>query len=284
MSYMRFNFRSQALGHYVDVSIVYPTDTYSYYPQDASAAALSLEGVRSRVYSPGMKFQTVYLIHGGGDDDTLTYRYSNAERYAQENNVMLVTPNITNSFGIDTRYGVKYQTFLSKELPVVIQSLFASSPKREDNFIMGYAMGGNVALGTALMNPALFQTCVDISGGIGMTLSTDTLKEELNGTHFKNNFPLYNSSFGEGDFIADSPYNLEAIARKNLLDSAEVCSFHIICGSDEFIRGRVEKDVEKLEELGYSVNYICPAGYTHDFVLWDKYIKLSLEELLPLKR
>ena len=84
MSYMRFNFRSQALGRYVDVSIVYPTDAYSYYPQDSVASPLSVEGARSRVYVPGMKFQTVYLIHGGGDDDTLTYRYSNAERYAQD--------------------------------------------------------------------------------------------------------------------------------------------------------------------------------------------------------
>lgn len=284
MSYMRFNFRSQTLGHYVDVSIVYPTDDYSYYAQDSDATTLSMEGKRSRVYCPGMKFQTVYLIHGGGDDDTLTYRYSNAERYAQENNVMLVTPNIANSFGIDTQYGVKYQKFLSEELPVVIQSLFASSPNREDNFIVGYAMGGNVALGTALMHPSLYKTCVDISGGIGMTLSTETLKEELNGTHFKNNFPLYNSSFGEADSINNSPYNIEAIAKKNIEDGIEVCDFHVICGSDEFIRYRVEKDVKKLEEIGYSVNYICPEGYTHDFVLWDKYIKLALDELLPLKR
>ena len=29
-----------------------------------------MEG-KSKVYEPGMKFQTVYLIHGGGDDDTL---------------------------------------------------------------------------------------------------------------------------------------------------------------------------------------------------------------------
>ncbi len=284
MSYMRFNFRSQTLGHYVDVSIVYPTDDYSYYAQDTSANPLSVEGKRSKVYYPGMKFQTVYLIHGGGDDDTLTYRYSNAERYAQENNVMLVTPNIANSFGIDTKYGVKYQKFLSEELPVVIQSLFASSPDREDNFIIGYAMGGNVALGTALMHPSLYRTCVDISGGIGMTLSTETLMEELNGTHFKNNFPLYNSSFGEADTIKASHYNIEAVAKKNIEDGIDVCNFHIICGSDEFIRYRVEKDVQILKELGYPVNYICPEGYTHDFVLWDKYIKLALDELLPLKR
>ena len=83
MSYMRFNYRSQALGHYTDISIVYPTDRYSYYEQDPStASALSMEGRRALTLAPNMKFQTVYLIHGGGDDDTLTYRYSNAERYA----------------------------------------------------------------------------------------------------------------------------------------------------------------------------------------------------------
>ena len=101
-------------------------------------------------------------------------------------------------------------------------------------------MGGNVALGTALMHPHLYKTCVDISGGIGMTLSTESLKEELLGSHFKENFPLYNSSFGQADSIDNSPYNIEAIARKNIEDDAEVCDFHIICGSDEFIKYRVE--------------------------------------------
>lgn len=281
---MRFNFRSQALGRYVDVSIVYPTDNYSYYPQAAGASPLSVEGARSRVYIPGMKFQTVYLIHGGGDDDTLTYRYSNAERYAQDNNVMLVTPNIANSFGIDTQYGVRYQTFLAEELPVVIQTLFASSAEREDNFIMGYAMGGNVALGTALMHPERYKACVDISGGIGMTLDTETLQQELEGEHFRKNFPLYNASFGRSEQIPGSVYDIAAAARRRLADREKVCDFHIICGSEEFIRSRVERDVELLREIGYPVNYICPEGYTHDFVLWDQYIKLALDEILPLRR
>ncbi len=284
MSYMRFNFRSQALGRYVDVSIVYPTDAYSYYPQDSVASPLSVEGARSRVYVPGMKFQTVYLIHGGGDDDTLTYRYSNAERYAQDNNVMLVTPNIANSFGIDTQYGVRYQTFLAEELPAVIQTLFASSPEREDNFIMGYAMGGNVALGTALMHPERYKACVDISGGIGMTLDTQALRQELDGDHFRKNFPLYNASFGESGQLEGSIYDIAAAARKHLAEEKEVCDFHVICGSEEFIRARVERDVALLREMGYPINYICPEGYTHDFVLWDQYIKLALDQLLPLRR
>ena len=108
-----------------------------------------------------MKFQTVYLIHGGGDDDTLTYRYSNVEEAAQRNHVMLVTPNIANSFGYDAKYAIPYMSFITEELPTVIQSLFASSPAREDNFIMGYAMGGNVALGCAINRPDRYAACLD---------------------------------------------------------------------------------------------------------------------------
>lgn len=281
MSIMRFNFRSQCLGHYVDVTIVYPTDDYSYYPQDENANKLSMEGKKGKVYTPGMKFKTVYLIHGGGDDDTLTYRYSNAERYAQEANVMLVTPNITNSFGIDTEYGVPYQKFLAEELPVVVQTLFASSPRKEDNFIVGYAMGGNVAMATAIMHPERFSGCVDISGGIGMTLSTETLMEELKGEHFKNHFPLYNSSFGEAYSIPGSRFDLKKIAEEKIA-AKETVPLTLVCGSKEFIRNRMEKDVEVLQEIGYPVNYIIENGGDHDFILWDKYIELSLKEILPI--
>lgn len=276
MGYMRFNFHSQELGRYVDVSVVYPTDLYSYQPGPDESG--------KRAYRPGMKFQTVYLIHGGGDDDTLTYRYTNAERYAQKNNVMLVTPNLGNSFGVDTVYGVKYQSFLALELPVVIQTLFASSPLREDNFLAGYAMGGNVALGTAILHPEKFHTCVDISGGIGMTLNTAVLQEELLGDHFKNNFRLYNTSFGEADQIPGSRFDIYQAAVEAKRSGQELCRFYIACGEKEFVRERVEKDAETLKELGYPVTYTCAAGYDHDFEMWDTYLRIALEKWLPLHR
>ncbi|SDZ75727.1 S-formylglutathione hydrolase FrmB [Lachnospiraceae bacterium NK3A20] len=283
MSYMRFNFRSQTLGHYVDVSVCFPTDEYSYYPQ-GEMLKFAYDERKRRAYHPGMKLQTVYLIHGGGDDDTLVYRYSNAERYARENNVMLVTPNIANSFGIDTQYGVYYQTFLSEELPVVIQSLFCSSPAREDNFIIGYAMGGNVALGTAILHPEKFAECVDISGGIGMTLDTETLQAELSGSFFREHFPLYNTSFGEAAKIDGSAYDLFTAAKRSVTEGSTLCPLHLIVGSKEFIRERVENDARILEELGYPSDLRVKEGYDHDFILWDEAIRYSLDKLLPLKR
>lgn len=286
MSYMRFNYRSDALGRYIDISIVYPTDNYCYY--DANKGVRHHLAPNQKIkppYRDNMKFQTIYLIHGGGDDDSLTYRYTNAELYAQQNNVMLVTPDITNSFGADTNYGVKYATFLAEELPVVIRSLFASSPRREDNFIVGYAMGGNVALATALMHPELYSVCVDLSGGIGYTVNTKTLEEELNSDHFKYSFPLYGATFGTAEELEASRHNLYRIAVDQYRSGRQLSKFYLIAGSEEgFIGDRVKADAETLKEIGYDVTYICEQGYRHDFQLWDKYLKIVMDDLLPLDR
>lgn len=285
MGYLRFNYRSQALGRFVDVSITYPTGNYSYYDTTAVKKGTHDDNGPARpLYRTGMKFQTLWLIHGGGDDDSTAMRYTLAERYAEENNVMIVCPDISNSFGIDTVYGVRYQTFLSEELPVVVRALFASSDKREDNFIAGFAMGGNVALGTAIMHPELYAACVDISGGIGLTLSTETLKNELESDHFKNFFRLYNTSFGESKDIDGSPYDLYRIAKEKKEAGETLPLFYILCGENEFIRERVEEDVRLLRELGYDPTYIMEPGETHDFHMFDLGLKKAFYELLPLKR
>jgi putative tributyrin esterase len=284
MGIMRFNYRSQAIGRYIDISVVYPTDNMSYI-DPALEKKHPVPGPEKQQYKPGMKFQTVYLIHGGGDDDSLVYRYTNAEYFAQRNCVMLVTPDITNSFGINTNYEVEYSTFLNEELPIVIQTLFASSPKREDNFIVGYAMGGNAAFGNALMYPQNYSTCVDMSGGIGLTVNMQTLKDELNSEHFKNDFKLYGASFGEADKLDGSRHDMYTLAKKNLENGVEVPKFYFIAGSEEsFIRDRCKDDADILKSLGYDATYIEAEGYKHDFEMWDKYLHIVFDEILPLKR
>ncbi len=282
MSMMRMNYRSQLLGKYVDITVVFPTDRMTLPPDRMSNLRSPLPDRELFEWKPGMKYQTIYLIHGGGDDDSLVYRYTNAERYAQENCVMLVTPNIANSFGVDTEYGVAYQSFLAKELPLVIQSLFPSSGKREDNFIMGYAMGGNVAIGTAMLHPELFGYCVDMSGGIGMTLDPDRLEEELKQDHFRKGFKLYPATFGDGT-MAGSRFDLMAAAKKAMADGNPT-PVHMLCGSEEFIRARVENDVRLMREIGYPMEYTVAPGYSHDFPLWEAYIPIAMRDYLPLKR
>jgi len=283
MSTMRFNYRSQILGYYLDITVVLPTDNMSFCGVEEQMRLnprLTAENARPQ-YKPGMKFQTVYFMHGGGDEDSLVTRYTNAERYAQDNCVMLVIPNVVHSFGAHALYGRDYSTFITEELPVVIQSLFPSSPEREDNFIMGYAMGGNAALGNAFIKPENYAMCVDISGGIGYTLDTDRMVRDLTGPH---HLAEYNSCFGPAETFPGSVNDIGAIAEKAVADGVELPFFTVICGSEEMIRQRVEGDVRRLQELGIPHKYIVAEGYTHNFDMWEDWTRKTLDEILPLKR
>ena len=282
MAIMRFNYRSEAIGHYVDITVTYPTDNLCYYDMSKERRHHQFPGAPAKpMYKPGMKFQTIYLIHGGGDDDSLTYRYLNSEFYAQQNCVMLVTPNITNSFGVDWPDGTKYATFLTEELPLLIQTLFASSSAREDNFIMGYAMGGNVALGTAIRRPDLYAACVDISGGIGLTVNTDTIVSELEGGHA---FQQYNAAFGPVEQIPGSQNDMYAVGKAHLASGEPQPKFWILSGEKEFVRDRIKADADTMKEMGYDVTYLEHEGQDHNFPYWDFSVKLAMDELLPLKR
>ena len=287
MALLSYNYNSQALGHYITLHVAIPAMALSYFDADSDTAKKMnpVANKNTRVkYNADMKFQTLYLIHGGGDGGDLPYRFTHIEETAEKNKLMVVTPDIPNSFGVDAPYGENYFTFLTEELPVVMEGLFHASPKREDRFVAGYAMGGNVALGMAVIRPDLYSMCIDMSGGIGMTLSTQTMIDELNGDHFKNFFPRYNASFGPAESFAGSKFDLYPIAKKHKEDGDLLSDFIIACGSKEFIRYRVEKDAEILKELDYPVKYVLAEGYDHDFAMWRDYLDIAVNEWLPLKR
>lgn len=200
MALIQYNYKSQSISRNVPFTAILPTDDLSFFkPEEFEARGQNPIGRRKTyVYEPGMKFQTVYVMHGGGEDQSVSARYVALERYAQANKVMLVCPDFQ-FFGTDCAGG-NYFTYLTEELPRIIQTIFPSSPKREDNFIMGYAMGANVALGMAVLRPDLYRSCLDISGGIGMTLVTQTMVEEMASDHFRKFMPSYQVAFANGEF------------------------------------------------------------------------------------
>ena len=230
-------------------------------------------------YMQGMKFQTVYLLHGGGEDDTVPYRYTKLEQYAEENMVMLVSPSVNDSFYMNTRYGFKYFDYLTEELPLVVKSLFAAAEGRENTFVVGLAMGGNGALGLGLMRPDLYSAVVDLSGGIGVTLDREEYVKSLNLKFTRVRDTLY----GEEEFMG-SGHDLRWFAEKNIAEGKVVPKFFIGVGEKEFIHDRVYADYRIMKELGYDVTFEEAKGLKHDYNMWDPYLKKALCTWLPLKR
>ncbi|HPF86544.1 MAG TPA: alpha/beta hydrolase-fold protein [Candidatus Limiplasma sp.] len=279
MAMMRYNFFSEVLSLCVDVTITYPARRFTYAP-DSKPEHVILESPKAPLQD-GMKLQTVYILHGGGDDDSLVYRNTNLERYAEDNCVMTVTAQAKDSFFIDTDYGFRYYTFFTEELPRVVQCLFASSPKREDNFVIGMAMGGNAAMMLAMKRPDLYAGVVDLSGGIGCSVDTDYFVDELVTWKKIRRLP---AAFGEAEKQRGGPWDLGAIAQKNWDDQVTMPALYIAVGENDFIRDVVRKDRDALRAIGYQFHYEEAAGLKHEWAFWDRYIGKALYEWLPLRR
>lgn len=280
MGILRYNYKSEAIGMNTDITITYPSGQYTYYPPDPSEKGVGPFHRAARQYENNMKFQTVYVLHGGGDDDSLIHRYTRLEYYADRNNVMTVTAQVKDSFFIDTQYGINYYTFITEELPAVVQALFASSPKREDNFVLGMAMGGNAALMLAMKRPDLYAACVDLSGGIGCSIDSEYFVAQFNEIRMKKMM----SAFGDPDKLAGSDFDIGYYARENRKNKIDVPQLFIGVGENDFIRDVVRKDRDALLKLGYPLHYEEAPGLGHEWDFWDLYVGKALNEWLPLRR
>ena len=156
MAVIKMNFLSQALGMQTNITICLPTYSFA----DAVAD-------RREVYVPGMKYQVLWLLHGGSGDDSDYLNFSNIARYADENKIAVVMPAGYDSFytnwheGCD---GAQYYTYITEELFHTLPILFPFSTKREDNFVAGLSMGSHGAMKIAINHPERYAAALIMSG------------------------------------------------------------------------------------------------------------------------
>lgn len=209
----------------------------------------------------------LYLLHGLSDDNSIWMRRTSIERYAQDYGIFVVMPDGAKSFYTDMKYGMKYYTYISHELPKLIADMFNVSEKREDNYIAGLSMGGYGALKIALKNSGSF------CAAAGLSSVADPEKQ----TCFNDTFvPI----FGENTSIPDSD-SLFKLAEKHADDTDKPRLFMGIGTEDWLYEGNV-KLKEHFERLGYDLTYRESAG-VHCWELWDEYIQHALKWMFPEK-
>lgn len=140
MALLRMEYASQALAMNTSVQVILPDE------------------------GPLSQAKVIYLLHGLTDNCTGWTRYSSCERYARERGVALVIPEVQRSFYIDGVYGLKYFTYVSRELPDAVHRIFGLSRDGRQNYVMGLSMGGYGALKCALTYPERYAGCGSFSG------------------------------------------------------------------------------------------------------------------------
>ena len=202
--------------------------------------------------------KTLYLLHGLSDDNTIWMRRTSIERYAEKYGICVVMPFAGKSFYCDMKYGMKYYTYIAKELPEIMKTLFGLSDDRENNFVAGLSMGGYGALKLALREKGRF--CA--AAGLSAACDIATRREKS----------YYPTVFGDEEAPWDD--NLFELAARSGDETKP--RIYLGVGTEDFLYEENQRFKAHLLSLGYDLTYReSPGAHSWDF--WDEYIKYVLE-------
>lgn len=150
MAYLECKLKSQILQSTVGVKLYFPTDL-------PAEVGYTVKGVLT-------------LLHGftnSGDD---WVQMTAAPRYAADNGLVLIMPDCGNSFYQNMVHGGAYKTFITEEMPILLNRMFKLPQRRDQNFIAGLSMGGYGALYLGLSRPDLYAGCASFSGAVDLSM------------------------------------------------------------------------------------------------------------------
>ena len=149
MAFTEFHYYSETLEIDVSVNVILPE-------------------TRIMAQQEGKPLPTLYLLHGLSDDHTHWVRQTRLEFYARKYRLAIIMPCVNRSFYTDMKRGAKYFTFVSEELPRVMEMYFPLSSRREDRFAAGLSMGGYGATKLGLRLPERYAAIASLSGALEM--------------------------------------------------------------------------------------------------------------------
>ena len=145
---------------------------------DFSSKVLSMS-TNIQVFAPDSgsgPYRIVYLLHGMHGNQGTWLDNTMLPVFAKNYNAIFVMPEVNRSFYLNLKYGRKYYTYVSEELPQVCRKFFNISDKREDTAVMGCSMGGFGSLYLALSKTEQYSFCGAISSAC---LSTKHILEAI---------------------------------------------------------------------------------------------------------
>ncbi|MGF7142326.1 putative tributyrin esterase [Anaerotaenia torta] len=258
MALLHVNFFSEVLGMNMNMDVILPQRT---------RGQIGMEGSRR-----DGKYPVLYLLHGMSDDHTIWQRRTSIERYVSEMGIAVVMPAVHLSFYTDMKFGLKYWTFISQELPGICREFFPNiSDRREDTFAAGLSMGGYGALKLGLCAPETFGAVACLSGALDMVGG-------LRSGQMDNHKELFLNIFGSPEELENSENDLMAAAGRLKESKKPLPKVYIWCGTEDFLYEQNRAAKKRLEELGYDLTYEESPG-DHQWKYWDEKIQRVLEWL-----
>lgn len=266
MAVMHINFLSKALGRQVNFTAVVPSVDFNHMDME-------------EVYDRQKKMKVLWLLHGFSGDENDYLTFTNAARYAQDHQLVLIMPPSENGGYTDITHGAKYFSFIGEELRAFCRFLLPISDQREDNFIGGLSMGAMGAMKLALAYPENYSKVLLMSGCA---------------------FDLHEGGIGHVDWFGSGeevfggfiPGGKELIGTKedaywqmeqNIKEQKPKPEFYLSVGSNDFLLEKCRYAKAKLESYGYPLDYTEVEGYGHEWDFWDLTLRATIEKWMEVE-
>ncbi len=254
MALLHVDFFSDVLGMSMDMDVILPQQTNG---------QIGMEGKAGNG-----KYKTMYLLHGMSDDQTIWQRRTSIERYVSKLGIAVVMPTTHLAFYTDTCYGMKYWTFISRELPKICREFFPQmSGKREDTLAAGLSMGGYGAWKLGLGADDTFGAAASLSGALDIVADyrrNCRERQEL--------IPLFQGIFGSAEQLEGSDNDLLMLAQKLAEQKKELPRLYAWCGTEDFLYEGNLTAWAHVKKLGYDLTCEESAG-DHQWKYWDEKIR-----------
>ncbi len=250
MACTEFHYYSRVLDIDVTVSVILPE-------------------VKTMLEQDGKPLPTLYLLHGLSDDHTHWIRQTRLEFYARRYRLAIVMPCVNRSFYTDMKRGAKYFTFVSEELPKVMELYFPLSHEREERFAAGLSMGGYGAMKLGLLCPEKYAAVASLSGAVEMEADFFRHSVQKDDAFLRELTDI----FGPFEEFMQSDNCLTRVAER--LDPAKAPRMYMACGTADFLFDSNEDFVRRFGEK-FSIRYDTEEGAAHTWDFWDRQIEKVL--------
>lgn len=263
MALIDCNFFSEVLGINTTIKVILP------------------ERSRNKIGSLGSekkdKYPVLYLLHGFSDDNTAWTRKTGIERYVEDKGIAVVMPSGDLSYYTDMAHGKKYWTFISEEVPRIVEEFFPISNKRDDNFVAGLSMGGYGSIKLALKKPDKFKAVASFSGAVEIEKALEALPEPVR----KGRKVIFDDIFGDYEKVLGSEEDLVHLADNFKEPQNNAPKIYMSCGTEDFFHTMNVEFRDIMIKKGFDVTYDESKG-CHSWDYWDECIKKALKWFLEI--
>ena len=120
-----------------------------------------------------LRFPTLYLLHGyDGWYANWILRVPELKKYADEFEMLIICPDGDKAgWYFDSPFDPKnqYETYISKEVPAFIDSVYRTIASKDKRAITGLSMGGHGALFLSFRHPHIFSAAGSMSGVVDLS-------------------------------------------------------------------------------------------------------------------